>query len=465
MADTKKEYTSNLHPKGDMDTTVYPNVKSENIIDKDTTAYTDGKVPDSSLVSRSLDDLNEKIETNKIQTETNKTNIATLQGDVSSLKQDNQTTKTTIAGLVSADTTNKANIAKNTQDIETLKANYTEVQSQANTNSSNIALLETNAIKKDTDASLKSLILPSVKDLKTKDGTSFGGGGKVFEDAVIKDDKYYLPQDFTTKYESGEIVGLNFEGVHLEVSPGYTNCFYLAFTDDNQFAGGMFPLDSTSGELLMEQAKEFLIPQWEYIASNSYNSYLGFSKNNLITGLFEGKSDSQITFGAYNVTTNAVAAFNPNVFEASTIFGYVNLANDVISSINVPDDFTTTSKRINLGDINKKQSTLYRHTVKISKPTDDGNASITFTTSSEKNTPINSIQNLTTVFGNTDLSVSGATYLISSSQWEFYNKIHVGTSINDTTVDYINKDDVGTYNFIDVFGTTGFTITDNVTAM
>ena len=35
MADTKKEYTSNLHPKGDLDTTVYPNVKSENIIDKD----------------------------------------------------------------------------------------------------------------------------------------------------------------------------------------------------------------------------------------------------------------------------------------------------------------------------------------------------------------------------------------------------------------------------------------------
>ena len=177
MADTnKKEYTSNLHPKGDMDTTVYPNVKSENIIDKDTTAYTAGKVPDSSLVQKSLDSLSENLETTKIQVSTNKTNIATLQGDVTSLKQDNETTKTTIAGLVSSDTTNKANIAKNTQDIDTLKANYTEVQSQANTNSSNIALLETNAIKKDTDASLKSLTLPSASDLKTKDGSSFGGG-------------------------------------------------------------------------------------------------------------------------------------------------------------------------------------------------------------------------------------------------------------------------------------------------
>lgn len=170
MADTKKEYTSNLHPKGDLGTTVYPNVKSDNIIDKDTTAYTAGKVPDSSLVQKSLDSLSENLETTKIEVGANKRNIATLQGDVSTLKQDNQTTKTTIAGLVSDNTQNK-------QDIATLKANYTEVQSQANTNSSDIALLETNAIKKDTDASLKSLTLPSASDLKTKDGTSFGGGG------------------------------------------------------------------------------------------------------------------------------------------------------------------------------------------------------------------------------------------------------------------------------------------------
>lgn len=44
MADTnKKEYASNLHPKGDLDTTVYPNVKSENIIDKDLTSTLLGK--------------------------------------------------------------------------------------------------------------------------------------------------------------------------------------------------------------------------------------------------------------------------------------------------------------------------------------------------------------------------------------------------------------------------------------
>ena len=127
MADTKKEYTSNLHPKGDLDTTVYPNVKSENIIDKDLTSYNAGRVPDSSLVSKSLDGISENLETTKIEVGANKTNIATLQGDVAGLKQDN---------------------TQNKKDIANLKANYTEVQSQANKNSSDIALTKTEVSKK-----------------------------------------------------------------------------------------------------------------------------------------------------------------------------------------------------------------------------------------------------------------------------------------------------------------------------
>lgn len=187
MADTnKKEYTSNLHPKGDMDTTVYPNVKSENIIDKDTTAYNAGKVPDSSLVQKSLDSLSENLETTKIQVDTNKTNIATLQGDVSSLKQDNQTTKTTIAGLVIDNTQNKANIAKNTQDIENLSA---VTPTDINVDANGYAILEhdgteiTGQTKKvkfaqtDKSVSFNEVTIPSASALKTKDGTSFGGGG------------------------------------------------------------------------------------------------------------------------------------------------------------------------------------------------------------------------------------------------------------------------------------------------
>ena len=117
MADTKKEYTSNLHPKGDMDTTVYPNVKSENIIDKDTTAYTTGKVPDSSLVQKSLDGISENLETTKIQVATNKNNIETLQGNYTGLQYQVNTNSSNIALTKTQVETNKANIAKNTQDI------------------------------------------------------------------------------------------------------------------------------------------------------------------------------------------------------------------------------------------------------------------------------------------------------------------------------------------------------------
>ena len=383
MADTnKKEYTSNLHPKGDLDTTVYPNVKSENIIDKDTTAYNSGKVPDSSLVQKSLDSLSENLETTKIQVGTNKTNIATLQGDVSSLKQDNQTTKNTIAALVSDNTQNKKDIAKNTQNIENLSAvTPTDINVDSNYN----FILE-------------------------NDGTEITGQKKLIKlPFVYANDKFDLKSVLFSHYDNKPIVG----NLRLwETSRSNSN---------------------------YESAISFSLC-WTTRVCNTIPAYTVTVKNGDIT-VHVGNED----YSFYEI-----------------IYSPQNIHNYGKAYIRVPTKSGTFAL---IEDLATKQATLYRHTVKISKPTDDGKTSITFTTSSEKNTPIDSIQDLTTVFGNTDLSVNGATYLISSSQWEFYNKIHVGTSINDTTVDYINKDDVGTYNFIDMFGTTGFTITDNVTAM
>lgn len=388
MADTnKKEYTSNLYPKGDMDTTVYPNVKSENIIDKDTTAYNAGKVPDSSLVSRSLDGLNEKIETNKIQTDTN---------------------------------------------------------------SSDIASLKTNAIKTDTDASLKSLTLPSSSDLKTKDGTTFGGGSSIyngteflptFDIATLKDT--YLP-----------LVGGTLSG-------------NLTIEKNNIY----FSLSNTrTGKMGIDKATYSETPRTstgarEYYTLGLYDSpKLRFKYNEAYI------SYSNLTY--MGIDTSGITISNARYDGTIQLLSYDLSSGDlkhkfVMKSNALPaiDDSPIITQATLATDLATKQSTLYRHTVKISKATDDGKTSITFTTSSVNNTPIDSIQDLTTVFGNTDLSVSGATFLISSSQWEFYNKIHVGTSINSTTVDYINKDDVGTYNFTDMFGTTGFTIADNVTAM
>ena len=382
MADTnKKEYTSNLHPKGDMDTTVYPNVKSENIIDKDTTAYTAGKVPDSSLVSRSLDGLNENLETTKIQVVTNKKNIETLQGNYTGLQYQVNTNSSDIALTKTQVETNKTNIAKNTQDIATNTQNI-----------ENLSAVMPTDINVDSDYNL----------ILEHDGKEITGQKKLFKTTFISD--------------------IN------------SNSFYSVFSKNgNKYTKNI--------EVTLQNAGQ----------SRLGNIYFRIKKNNY-DFIEIGK-----TGGGEGVAY--ISSYLDGYKNKSIIFG--KAPQDGVDFIlpNYSGTIALTS------DLATKQSTLYRHTVKISKATDDGKTSITFTTSSEKNTPIDSIQDLTTVFGNTDLSASGATYLISSSQWEFYNKIHVGTSITDTTVDYINKDDVGTYNFTDMFGTTGFTITDNVTAM
>lgn len=86
--------------------------------DKDTAGYVTGHVPDSALVKGSLDSVNENI---------------------GALQTDNQTTKTTIAGLVSDNTQNKKKIASNTQNIENLRA---VMPTDINVDANNFVVLE-----------------------------------------------------------------------------------------------------------------------------------------------------------------------------------------------------------------------------------------------------------------------------------------------------------------------------------
>lgn len=421
MADTKKEYTSNLHPKGDMDTTVYPNVKSENIIDKDTTSYTAGKVPDSSLVSKSLDGLNEKIETNKIQTDTNKTNIATLQGDVSTLKQDNETTKTTIAGLVSDNTQNK-------KDIATLKAN---------------------TINKDTDASLKSLTLPSASDLKTKDGTSFGGGSKLyngteylptFDIATLKDT--YLPLD------GGTMKG----DINLRRNEIY---FYY-----NGYDGLLGPISLTNlpkGNFLTGQNGFALHLNYCGTMIIHYRqTYLGFF-DDMDSNTFVGidQINGLILSSQANNGTIRLMTFDTS---SSKIVHELKMSNASVPTI---DGSPIITQATLAADLATKQDKRFVHTVEIHYASNG--SYFCFTGASDKNTPIDSVQDLTTVFANRDLCGVG---IFGSAG---LSKIHVGSSVNDTTFKkYMNNGEYTNPNeetFAMVFNTTGFTITDSVSAL
>lgn len=111
----------------------------------------------------------------------------------------------------------------------------------------------------------------------------------------------------------------------------------------------------------------------------------------------------------------------------------------------------------------KVQSTLYRHTITIDNFSKK--AKLTFMTESEKNTEVDSVQDLIAVFGNTTLGVNGFAKVDTFGY--ILLTLNVGTSIDTTNVGFI-EDGSGEsvqLSFSDIFGTTGFTITDNVTAM
>ena len=112
-------------------------------------------------------------------------------------------------------------------------------------------------------------------------------------------------------------------------------------------------------------------------------------------------------------------------------------------------------------DLATKQDKRFVHTVEIHYASNG--SYFCFTGTSDKNTPIDSVQDLTTVFANRTFAGTG---IFGSAG---LSKIHVGSSVNDTTFKkYMNN---GEYTnpseetFAIVFNTTGFTITDNVTAM
>lgn len=128
-----------------------------------------------------------------------------------------------------------------------------------------------------------------------------------------------------------------------------------------------------------------------------------------------------------------------------------------------------TTTLVTKTDLNAKQSTLYRHSVLISELTNK-TAYLAFTAESEKNTPIDSIQDLIAVFGNTSIACSGLYRDGDPSNEQSLLMINAGTSISNTTIASATLENSGITSFsnalfTDVFGTTGFTITDSVTAM
>ena len=179
-----------------------------------------------------------------------------------------------------------------------------------------------------------------------------------------------------------------------------------------------------------------------------------------------------------SVSTLSIEAVKKN---SNATLNSVTLPN--ASSLKTKDGtgFASKSDLSNLAtkeEMNAKQSTLYRHTVCIINANAQlGPFALSFTAESEKNLEIDSIQDLISVFGNTSLSCNGFLWDSVSNSSAPYGaivfRINIGTALASCTVDYyIFSQTDGpelTYgedsSLTDFIGTSGFTISDTVTAM
>lgn len=182
------------------------------------------------------------------------------------------------------------------------------------------------------------------------------------------------------------------------------------------------------------------------------NTYYGISGDSFIYIAENTSQDNPIDF---QVGFIPLGGITPGI----GIYSFTDNISGITSKITVPDDFITRSQDINLGDINKKQATLYRHTVTF---LEDGlGYANRFTAYSEKNTPINSIQDLITVFGNTKLQCLGTV--------EQGSRPCIGIDIGPTadTIFFVDITDtqVKLYTWYMTQPDATLTITDDVTAM
>ena len=346
--------------------------------DKDTTGYVTGHVPDSGMVKKSLDGISENLETTKIQVSTNKTNIATLQGDVSTLKSDNETTKTTIAGLVSSDTTNKANIAKNTQNIENLSA---VMPTDINVDANGYAILE-------------------------HDGTEITGQKKQIP--ILWNYHKYLTTTYT-------------DSIDLTIPSPFTS----------KLLKGMFNINLTNKDSTSKNAKTVveILP----IIGNDVSK----------DGYFKVEVDSS----THNIFISNISNVGRGI---NLVIPYSYTSYSVV----LPKKNGTIALT---SDIEGKQSTLYRHTIEITK---DNEATLILTTESTISTEINTMDKFISAFKGSELACMCA--LSDANAWNIhYIGIQVGTTLNDTSMMSTNVLDTG-MTFTDVFGTSGYTMVDKV---
>lgn len=333
--------------------------------DKDTTGYVTGHVPDSGLVKGSFDSVSENLETTKIQVATNKKNIETLQGNYTGLQYQVNTNSSDIALTKTQVETNKANIAKNTQDIAT--------------NTQNIKNL--------------SAVMPTDIGLNANK-----------ELYLLHDNQEIAGQD------NKVLIGFYTDGCAIKSVNKIKDNYNL----------GYFTFDCN------------------------------FSNNHVENTYFRLKSYYGSTFEIGNTGPFGHIKFWYTESNAMSLNFKVGF--DV--SISLPTKSGTVAL---VEDLDAKQSTLYRHTIEIVK---DNEATLILTTESTISTEINTMDKFISAFKGSELACMCSLY--DNNGWNIhFIGIQVGTTLDGTSMMSTNLLDTA-LTFTDVFGTSGYTMVDKV---
>lgn len=149
-----------LHLKDDIDTNVYPNVKSENIIDKVATELDDSEnVPTSKVIKDRIDSMNSDLNLvkNALTDETNdrKQEDDILKNNIDELGSYTDKGFSTISDQLESNGTainaNKNNIATNKASIDSINTEITEIKEKDSNQDSKISTNETNISELQTE--------------------------------------------------------------------------------------------------------------------------------------------------------------------------------------------------------------------------------------------------------------------------------------------------------------------------
>ena len=276
----------------------------------------------------------------------------------------------------------------------------------------------------------------TASDIVTKDGTSLG------------EEYYALSHTFALNDSNNDEYQLTDE----EWNAIYNNGSPKNLLINNQIkfkSAGMFSILDSVIILLYDNVGFNIIN----IGDATYKFIIYHDGNNSLAQFTLSSMPKQITIDPSNGTLKLSDTFVNDSDQRAKI-GTINgqlIMTTMGSSENV--DFQLATKQ--------ECWARYRHTVDITGKNSKGSnyISLRFTALSSKNTPIDSIQDLITLFANTKLVACGSlNNNDDDSILTLIKGINVGTSITDTTLVYtdLTTETLTSYS-------TDFTITDNVT--